>query len=266
MNDAFLKDIQKQIYQLTALIKTLKKALQRVPEGSLHLLKSHDSIQYLLYNEKNHSRKYIPKKNMRLIKALIQKDYDKKLLKTAESQLSVLNKLWKKADPDKLVKIYDKLPDARKALVDDRGISDEEFVKRWAEEAYERKEISSSLPEILTNRGERVRSKSEKIIADMLNDKGLAYRYEEPLLLLGFGTVHTDFKIMHPRRREIVCLEHNGMMDIPEYADKAVARVDAYEKNGYYEGDRLLLTFETSTKPLDTETLSKKLDHFFFDN
>ena len=29
MNDAFLKDIQKQIYELTSLIKILKKALQR---------------------------------------------------------------------------------------------------------------------------------------------------------------------------------------------------------------------------------------------
>ena len=264
MDDAYQRVIQAAIEELSILVKTLNKALAKAPEGSLHLMKSNKSIQYVHYNENDHSRVYIPKKNIRLIKALMQKNYDSKLLKTAREQLKILEKCAEKTGPKLLVKVYDKLPDARKLLINDRGISDEEFVKQWAAEPYKHKPMDEHMAEFMTNRGERVRSKSEKIIADMLNEKGLAYRYEEPLILLGLGTIHTDFKILHPRRRVVVFMEHNGRMDDPEYAERATKRINAYERNGYYEGDRLLLIFETSTRPLDTEMLSKKLDHFFF--
>ena len=253
-----------QINSVSALVKTLKKALARAPRGTIYTFRSHGSLEYQFVGE-DKKRNYIPKKNERQIRSLLQKKYDKKLVKKLEKLLAVMIDLNQCLDPESLSRLFDDLPEECKSLIDDRGISDAEFIKQWAEEEYTRKEIGSNVPEFITNRGERVRSKSEKIIADMLNDKGLAYRYEESLYLDGYGTIHSDFKILHPRKRTIVCLEHNGMMDDPNYSGAAAGRINAYERNGYYEGDQLLLTFETSTRPLDTETLSKKLDHFFFD-
>lgn len=260
----FTKKLDEQINNISELIKTVKKALVRVPKGTIYAFRSHGQMEYQLVGD-DKKRKYLPKKNERLIRALLQKNYDKKLLAALEKNLAGLTKMKKLADPGKLPALFDDLPEEWKLFIDDRGISDEEYVKRWAAEPYEHKEIRGNVPEFVTNHGERVRSKSEKIIADMLNEKGLAYRYEEPLILSGLGTIHTDFKILHPRRRVVICMEHNGRMDDPEYAERATKRIIAYERNGYYEGDRLLLTFETSTSPLDTEMLSKKLDHFFFD-
>ena len=243
----------------------LNRALARAPEGRIHLTKSHGTIQYLRYSADGKTRVYISKKNTHLIKSLIQKEFDQKLLKAAEDEMRMNERYIKKAGPDILQKIYEEMPEEKKLFVDDRGVSDEEFVKRWAAAEYEQKKHDDRDPVFITNRGERVVSKSEKIIADMLNEKGLAYRYEEPLILIGLGTIHPDFKILHPTRRVIVCLEHNGRMDDPDYAERAVIRINAYERNGYHEGDTLLLTFETSTVPLDTELLSRKLDQFFFD-
>lgn len=46
---------------------------------------------------------------------------------------------------------------------------------------------------ILTDRGERVRSKTEKIMADYFYRKGIEYKYEQPIYLKGLGTVYPDF-------------------------------------------------------------------------
>ena len=46
--------------------------------------------------------------------------------------------------------------------------------------------------EILTEKGESVKSKSEKIIADKLNMMNIPYCYEVPLYLKGYGYVKPD--------------------------------------------------------------------------
>ena len=51
----------------------------------------------------------------------------------------------------------------------------------------------SKRQEIYTERGERVRSKSEKIIADKLFLQNIPYHYERPIYLKGFGMVYPDF-------------------------------------------------------------------------
>ena len=56
--------------------------------------------------------------------------------------------------------------------------------------------------EIFTERGEQVRSKSEKIIADSLYRNGIPYRYEHPVYLRGMGVVHPDFICLHVKKRK----------------------------------------------------------------
>ena len=49
---------------------------------------------------------------------------------------------------------------------------------------------------ILTENGERVRSKSEKILADYFYRQNILYKYEKPLYLKGYGTVYPDFTFL----------------------------------------------------------------------
>ena len=46
------------------------------------------------------------------------------------------------------------------------------------------------------------------------------------------------------------------MMDKQEYARSAVRKIEAYQKNGIYPGDRLILTFETEQSALNSNIIT----------
>lgn len=119
--------------------------------------------------------------------------------------------------------------------------------------------------EIVTERGERVRSKSEKIIADKLFALGIPYRYEYPLVLAGNVKVYPDFTILKMPEREEVYLEHFGMMDDIDYVDSAMYKLSTYEKNKIYLGVNLFITHENSRSPLNTRALDGMLRKIFFE-
>ena len=58
---------------------------------------------------------------------------------------------------------------------------------------------------LITEKGEYVRSKSEKIIADTLTKNNINYVYELPLRLKGYGTVKPDFTVLNKRTRHELC-------------------------------------------------------------
>ena len=46
-------------------------------------------------------------------------------------------------------------------------------------------------------------------------------------------------------------------MDDPIYAQNAVRKIQAYEENNLYPGERLILTFETEKMVLNTQKVEK---------
>ena len=117
--------------------------------------------------------------------------------------------------------------------------------------------------EIITERGELVRSKSEKIIADKLYMMGIPYRYEYPLMLDDGITVYPDFTILKMPERKEVYLEHFGMMDDEEYVNKMLFKISTYERNGIFIGVNLFVTYETSKRPINTKALNNQLKELF---
>ena len=132
----------------------------------------------------------------------------------------------------------------------------------WGAETYKGKESTDEVPFIVTEKGERVRSKSEKIIADYFYRRGIAYKYEHPLYLKGIGTIYPDFTLLSPITREEIYWEHFGKMDDPIYAKNAIKRIQIYEKNDIYPGERLILTYETSQIVLDFLLLEKLVERY----
>ena len=117
---------------------------------------------------------------------------------------------------------------------------------------------------IVTDSGHRVRSKSEKIIADKYFHPGIPYRYEYPVFLKDLGFVYTDFTLLDIRERLLVRHEHFGMMQDRDYCRKAMVRIEAYEKDGYVSGRDILYTFEGDDHTLDMAELSALIQHRFF--
>lgn len=94
-----------------------------------------------------------------------------------------------------------------------------------------------------TSKGDYVRSKSELIIANMLWDKEILYKYEERL----YSKDGTEWKLpdftITTEEGETFYWEHLGRLENdPKYAEDWEAKKEWYKKNGYY--DRLVWSDE----------------------
>ena len=206
--------------------------------------------------------RYADRSHMKSIAAIVQNEYSQALINEIDRQQLAIRDFIDSCAPDRLEALYTELSPARRALVKPLCVSDEEYAASWQAHEYDPKPFAEGTPEIYTERGERVRSKSEKIIADKLRSLGIPYRYECPINLKGIGTVYPDFTVLNISARKHFFWEHLGMMDDPEYSDNALHRIDLYEKNGFFLGTDLILTYETSARPLDTKLLNQMIEHY----
>lgn len=140
-------------------------------------------------------------------------------------------------------------------------IWEKEFA-RWYDSEYHGKEFYEGTAEIVTEKGERVRSKSEKILADYFYRNNILYQYEKPLYLKGYGTIYPDFTFLSKKTRKEIYWEHEGMMDKPEYAKSAVKKIESYQRNGIHLGERLILTFETELTVLNSQIVEELVEKY----
>lgn len=234
----------------------IKEELKNAPKGSLRIGTSQGCTQY--YHCKAgapHNGVYIPKKEMELVRQLAQKSYNEKILRYTEKTAKQLEKLLKNYEDNKIEEIYSSEHQKRQALIEPIEPTYEKKLEKWISISYKGKTFAEGTPVILTNSGLRVRSKSEKILADYFESQGIIYKYECPLYLNNFGTVYPDFTFLSPKTGEEIYWEHEGMMDNPDYAKSAVQKIESYEKNDIYPGENLILTFETSRTVISTELI-----------
>lgn len=249
--------------RLENIVQKTRGQLKDAPRGTLRLSSSKKWVQYYhcMSGEKKNGE-YIPKTNEDLIRRLAQKSYDEKILKLAEKRLSQIKKITRDYAEEEIEKIFLREHIERKKLIQPVEPTWEQQLEKWVAKEYKKKEFQADTPVILTDRGERVRSKSEKILADYFYRNGIQYKYECPLYLKGFGTVHPDFTFLSKKTKQEIYWEHDGRMDDPSYAQNAVRKIQAYEENDIYPGERLILTFETGRTVLDTKMIEKLVSRY----
>ena len=174
--------LKAQIKEIDDLIaksnKNLSK-LQNAPNRKVRVGKSNGSYQYYWVDEKTQKRVYVPKSKLEDLRKTVQRDYEKKVnkkLKTLRRRLSDFIRIF---DVDEIESVYTNLSAARKKLVMPIVETKEDFIKRWKSVQYEPMPIEENT-EFVTANGVKVRSKSELIIANMLEQNGVSYRYEYP--------------------------------------------------------------------------------------
>lgn len=256
-----LNQLQKKKDYYEKIVEQTEESLSNAPkEGKIRVVNCRGVEQYYIRLDKSDTNgKYLPVKEHYIAKQIAQRDYDKKVNKCAKRWSKLLGNLIKSAPMEDLKDIYQK-SDKRKKLINPYEITNQEYARQWLRVQYKGKRFDENIPEIYTEKGERVRSKSEKIIADKLYMMGIPYRYEYPLKMAGVGTVYPDFTILKVSSRREIVLEHFGMMDNPDYCEKALRKINSYAKNGYILGDNLLVTFESSTIPLDARDVQKMME------
>ncbi|MBE5996257.1 MAG: hypothetical protein E7240_02740 [Lachnospiraceae bacterium] len=250
---------------LEALAEEMKVRIEKAPEGSLCINKRGTRTNPEYYHRKDPSMRngvYLRKKDIALAKALAQKDYDIKVLKSADKELKAIE-AFLQGIPDRTAEeVFFSLSEPRKDLVNPILETDEEFADRWQNIKYIGKEFAEDIPEMFTDKGERVRSKSEMLIANTFARRGIPYHYEYPLKLAGFGVVHPDFTVLSVRERKIYFWEHLGRMDDAGYVNRNLRKLISYIKNGIYPGEQLILTAETSTAPIDMRIVQKMIKRY----
>ncbi len=265
--------INQQLKLLDVLIGKAKASLHKAPEGIINAMRAHGRNQYYYKcSPSERPGKYIPKKDKGLAAALIQRDYDREFLAAAAEERAFLLEL-RKANAernisflyDKLSDVYEHLSPARKTLIKPYVLPLDQFIREWESFEYMGLSFSKDTPEIYSERGEKVRSKSEKMIADKLFLMKIPYRYECPLNIGRQLPVYPDFTILDAKERREVIFEHLGMMQDSKYAYDALNKVTDYQKAGYSFGDNFFFTMESTNSPLNMRVFEKMMRERFCD-
>ena len=272
------KCIAEEIEKLEKVRDMIKKHETKPENISLRCTKNHGSFQYYL------NGKYTSKTKIDKVRAIAQRDYEKKLLPKLDDHISKLYAVQSIYGDENLETVYSSFCEGKRILIKPYFPDKMEYIQKWLQVEYDHWEIEDDegvtskkgaladkdksynvKGKLYTLKGERVRSKSEKIIADEFTRFRIPYRYEYPLQLLAGNhavTVRPDFMVLNPRTLQEFIVEHMGMMDKSEYNNTAIDKIDLYEKNGYLIGKNLIILHETYSAPLNMSVLDKYIQEY----
>jgi len=277
--DNLTEQLKARRLQLQNVLELKLKSQKTAPQGHLRIVHPADGRPpqfYHLTDSKDFNGSYIPRAQNQLIKKLAQKDYDLKLIKLLKAQLRALDKLLDVTTTksfaetagvttiteSKIAQLYSKLNHTRQSLITPVTLTDAQYIEEWQNISWQGRPFSEETSDYTTARGERVRSKSEVIIADTLKRLNVPYRYEYPLKLKGGQTFYPDFLCLNVRTRHELIWEHFGMMDDADYLKKALWKLQLYNDNDYFLGFNLIITMESLRSPIKNrqfEQIIKKI-------
>lgn len=259
--------IRNLILDLNEAIKRTEKQLKNAPEGHI-VLRSRNNVP-LFYRRIGTEEEYLGAEKEDKIKALAQKKYDIEILRTFKSEKIALERLKKNLEGTTKLKseqqVWEQFPEALKKYVTQDRIIDEGYIQRWKNQTWKIKHDTSEY-KFISLKGERVRSKSEVIIADRLYHLGIPYHYEKNLPLgpsqYGQFVLRPDFTILNKRTLETFYWEHFGKMDDDEYFTSTKEKLEIYADSGLFPGKGLILSFETDTSPLNVVYINKLIEEY----
>lgn len=270
MNKQIFNELINWRKELEKKIENTERRLETLPQGKLLVQKSGNKKQYYLDLGRKpdkggkvvRKRKYIKKENMEYISALAQKEYDINALKIARKELILLNELLDAVSAEESETYYTNLNPLRRSIVEPMIEPVWKKSEAWMQESYIGLPTDNLTTDYYTDNGERVRSKSEILIANALKAKGIPYKYECPLTLHRGIKVYPDFTCMNITTGKIMYWEHLGKMDDTDYCCRNMEKILKYESAGIYPGIELILTHELSYSPLGTTTISNIIEAY----
>ncbi len=276
-----MKSLEKRLFELKSVLRVLQKKTRNPveeklcgqPSGRLKITHKHGRPEFYHITERGSSRgRYIPVAQRDFAAQLAQKDYDLKITELIKREIVTLEKYLQQTEHGQSIKaLYERLCPTRRLLIEPVTLSDEQYAERWKEQmlqaAGEGMPFAEDSQKYYTANGERVRSKSEVIIADALLRSGVPYCYEVPLKLKRIGesgnvTFHPDFLCLNVRTRQEFYWEHFGMMDDEYYKDNVVGKLNLYAGNGFLPGRNLIFSMESVVESLDTRVVEKMIKEF----
>ncbi len=251
-----LADLESQ----EALAKQYRYRLQQLPEGKLSTSTIKGTAYY--YKLIQGKKLYLGKADCEEVKLLQTRAHLSEALKRIEKNCTALHHLLEEYESVETDIINCKVPKAYQLSQKiDYRFTDWVDPRAWGRAKYDK---NTKYPEKLIHRtlkGERVRSKSEVIIADILFLKGVEYHYEENLTL-GAETIAPDFKVAVASQRRFRRLEHFGMLSSSKYLEECLWKLRLYFSHKYVPWDDIIFTFEAQDGGIDAQTIGWIIDQF----
>ena len=240
-NTSWQGELSEEEKRLNDLRNTVQRELSHAPAGHLQIKQKGNRTWYLQrYRSPGAKDFYINEKDRALVSLLAQKKYDERLLRAIQQELTQLEKGKRLSFAD-LGAVYNTFPETWKPFIEPHVLPDDLFIEQWL--AHYRAGAS----------GDPFKSKSEQLHDRIYASLKAPNVYEPELYLPGFGPVRPDFVVLNVRTRQTFYHEHFGMMGDPEYCARALAKLNAYHRNGFYEGKNLLITMESDRVSFNAE-------------
>lgn len=252
-------DLSKLLEYRNQLTQIAKQLASKCTKSYLVISRRKDGTYYSI--KENGQKKYLSKKDVSTLKNIFQNDYEYKLYQAVSKELKILDSFLKKTNLQSPEKIYENMANEIKPFIKPLLVSNDEFAKAWQTKKYST-HPNQPTTSFITFRQEHVRSKSEVIIADTLNEMGIPYRYEQELTLKDGNIMYPDFTLLNVKSREEIIYEHFGKMDDTTYLHRTLEKLDIYARNGYTLGQNFVATFESLEHSINRTTLIKTLENY----
>ena len=258
--------------ELTIISDRLEKSIAKREQGILIRSKVRGITRYYLRQEKESARSYIGQEKKDVLADIAQRQFEEKLLASTKEEMLILKdflvKITRFDSCHTSKTICDELPEDIRGLVKTNMDYYDDYVHRWKSARYYRaKKTDHHIYDTLA--GEKVRSKSEALIADRLYAAGVPYRYEQKLVLESEvpgpesdWTYYPDFTLLNKRTRKEYYWEHLGKMGDPSYCKENLAKLHTYMMHGIIQGKNLILSFESADRPLSTSDVNTLIKEF----
>lgn len=252
--------LENRINQIKLEKELIQNKLNSLPQSKFFIGKKGQYTQW--FESVNGERFYIPKKDRHYAEKLALKKYYSEKLKILQQ---FLNKLYQVSSTEEKLNNLDyefmSEDSPYRELLETSIQNFDKEIEEWIQSPCPENTYEVSNKKIHTADGNRVRSKSEAMIADALYFAGIPYKYECSLDVNG-KTIFPDFTVINIREKKMYYWEHFGMMDNIEYCDKAYKKLFNYSVNGFIPGINLITTYETNDSPLDSVQIRNVIDEY----
>lgn len=221
-------EAQLRFYERTR--KQIRKALEAMPEGNLLRKRSSGRIYYYVTVK---GKKISLNKLPELLETYLAKERLEQKMRIVERDIPLLKKIERDYLP-----LY---PDS----VNWEGFKPEQNKYMLEERRH-------------LYKGVYYRSKSEAVIAMLLESYGLEFKYETAIEVNG-RVFYPDFAIRRKRDGKIILWEHFGIIHDEEYREKMFRKLVTYHDAGYNIWDNLIVSFDSEEGNINIDSIEKMI-------
>ena len=187
VTNVIIVKLRSEIEMYQDIIKKLESELTLLPKGQLTLkrINGNDYFYQIIKDDKGIiTHKYLSRKENDFISAVKRRYFIQKSLKQLYNNIDTIDTFLKKFVPYDAAEVASELPEAYRNSPTMYFHEKSKSIQSWGNTLYKKNE---AFPEGLTNctpSGRKVRSKSEALIATVLENKNIPFRYEAELKIV----------------------------------------------------------------------------------